>query len=96
MCKLDRSNSSGSKPHEEEDNASLASKGKQEQQRCKKDVSKIKCFRCGEMGHYTTQCPLREKDKDEKHNSKVAPAKIEEFNMTIEMPLGGRWVDLEL
>ena len=36
----------------------------------KKDVSKIKCFRCGEFGHYATQSPLKKKDKDEKHDPK--------------------------
>jgi len=53
-CKLDGSNSNGSKPKEEEENASLASKGQQEQWKKKKDVLKIKCFRCGEFSHYTT------------------------------------------
>ena len=49
------------------------------------------------MGHYATQCLLRKKDKDEKCNLKVAPAKIEEeFTMAAEIPPGGRWVDLEL
>lgn len=97
-CKLDRSSNSESKPKEEEDNAVLASKGQQEQQRWKKDVSKMKCFRCGEMGHYTTQCPLKKKDKDEKHDPKATPAKIEEeeFAMTAEIPPRERWVDLEL
>eukprot|EP00253_Pinus_taeda_P036160 PITA_36160 len=53
--KLDESNNnSGSKPKEEEDNAALASKGQQEQRRRKKDILKIKCFSCGEMGHYAT------------------------------------------
>lgn len=55
--KLDES-SSGSKPKEEK-NVAFALKGQQEQQRRKKDISKIKCFMCGEMGQYTTQCPLR-------------------------------------
>ena len=32
----------------------------------KEDILKIKCFRCGEMGHYNTQCPLKKKDKEGK------------------------------
>ena len=51
--KLDRSSSSGSKP-KEEDNAALASKGQLGQQRQKKDISKVKCFKCGKMGHYAS------------------------------------------
>ena len=109
-CKLDGSNNSGSKPKEEEENATLASKGKKEQRKKKKDVSKIKCFRCGELSHYATQCLLRKKEKDEKHDLKVAAAKIkedefsmtaakiknDEFSMIAEIPPGGRWADLEL
>lgn len=96
-CKLDESNSSGSKPKEEEENVALASKGQQGQRRPKKDASKIKGLSCGEMGHCITQCPLRKKDKDEKHDPKAALAKIEEeFAMTAEIPLEGRWADLAL
>jgi len=53
---------------------------------------------CGDMGHYATQCPFRKKDKDEKHDPKVAHTKIEEeeFTMTGEIPPGGRWANLEL
>jgi len=97
-CKLDESNNSGSKPKEEEENATLASKGQQEQQRQKKDILNIKCLRCGEYGHYATHCPLRKRDKDEKHGPKAAPMKIEEdeYAMTTEIPPGGRWDDLEM
>ena len=50
------------------------------------------------MGHYATQCPLRKKDTDEKHDSKAAPVKVkeEEFAMIAKIPPGGRWADLEL
>ena len=50
------------------------------------------------MGHYATQCPLRNKDKDEKHDPQARAAKIEgeEFVVIVCIPPGERWVDLEL
>ncbi len=51
------------------------------------------------MGHYASQYPLKKKDKDERHDPKVAAAKIkqeEEFVLTVKIPLGGRWDDIEL
>jgi len=61
-----RNKSDGMKPVKEEEDVALASKGQQEQRGRKKDISKVKCFRCGELGHYNTHCPLRKKDKEEK------------------------------
>ena len=77
-CKLDGSNGSGSKNLEEEENVTLASKWQPGQPRRKKDISKVKCFRCGEMGQYASSFPLKKKDKDEKHDPKVETTKIEE------------------
>ena len=56
----------GSKGVKEEENVALASKGpiqgQGKQRKKKKDLSKVKFFRCGELSHYSTRCPLR-KDK---------------------------------
>lgn len=52
------SSSSGMKAVKEEEDMTLASKGQQEQCGRKKDISKVKCFRCGELSNYNTQCPL--------------------------------------
>jgi len=65
---INGSSSNGPKVVKEEENVALASKGSSQRQgeQRKKDLSKVKCFRCGELGHYNTQCPLRKKDKEEK------------------------------
>ena len=101
---VEGSNNSGTKEKvKEEENATLASKGQQEQRR-RKVVSKIKFFSCGELGHYATQCPLRKRDKEERQDQQAASANIdklsskleEEFSMITEIPPGVRWGDLVL
>ena len=59
---------------------------------------------CGEISHYSTQCPLMKKDKEEKQDHHEASAKIdghsskleEEFSMITEIPPRVRCVDLVL
>ena len=96
-------NNSGTKEVKEEKNATLASKGQQEQSR-RKDISMVKCFRCGEFGHYNTQCPIKKRDKEDKQDQQAASAEIdrlssrleEEFSMITDIPPGVRWGDLVL
>ena len=56
LCRLTKMqhNSALSKvKKEDEEDAALASK---KQPKKKKDLSKIKCFQCGEMGHFSSHC----------------------------------------
>ena len=52
QSKKGRSNK-GIKFKQEEEDVALAYEGKQEKKK-KKDLSKIKCFHCGVLGHYAT------------------------------------------
>lgn len=93
-------NNKGIRVKEEEDVA-LASERKQEKQK-KKDLSKIKCFHYGELGHYATQCP-RKKSKGESSETKAMPArakkevlKDDDSAMSAHAPLKRKWGDIEL
>lgn len=78
-----------------EENVALASKGKAKKgpnqgqgskggEKKKKDPSKIKCFKCGEFGLYSTQCPQRKKDKKEKQVQTTTSVEIDELTSRLE------------
>ena len=89
------------KVKQEEEDVALAFEGKQEKRK-KKDLSKIKCFHCGELGYYATQCP-RTKSKGESFETKAALARAEkevltddDRAMSAHAPLERKWGDIEL
>ena len=101
MTKTGRSGK-GFRVEEEEEDAALASSGQQaHQKRKKKDITKVRCFNCGELGHYATQCPQK-KGKGEAFELKAAPAKADKEGkdddcaMSAHASLEKRWGDIEL
>jgi len=70
------------------------------QKRNKKDISKVRCFRCGEMGHFATQCP-RNNGKEEKSDAKVSLVQAnkeddDDCAMSAHAPLEKRWGNIDL
>ena len=48
---------------EEKEDVALTSVGKQEKRK-KKDLSKVKCFHCGELGHYVNHHPSKKSKRE--------------------------------
>lgn len=97
----------GVKGDKDEEDVALASKGPSEGQgekNKKKDISKVKCSRCGKFGHYSTQCPLKKKDKQEKEDQAEMSIEIDKLSSRLEeyfammetIPPRVRWGDMEL
>jgi hypothetical protein len=68
-----------------------------------KDIRKLRCFACGEMGHYAGQCPKRKKKRQQ--GGMAATAEEEEFDaqfarecafvsyLSADIPSSVRWGD---
>lgn len=84
---INENKKNGSKGVKEKDNVALALKDPsggqvlQEEKKKKKDLSKVKCFKCGEFGHYSTQCPQRNKDNQDQA---ITSAKIDKLSSRME------------
>ena len=87
-----------SKKDEGEDVTLASTRYQGKHKRKKKDIYKVRCFRCGEMGHFTMQCP----QKKGKEDSKAAPIQAdkedddEDCTINVHAPLETRWADIEL
>ena len=78
---------------EKEEDATLASKRQQGRKKC--DLSKIKCFQCGELGHFANNCPQK-KDK-EASSSKVAVVDDgSDYDIAMSAYEPRKWGDLDL
>ena len=86
------------KVKEEEDDAILASREKKQQGKKKKDLSKVRCFNCGDLGHFANTFP-KKKDKGSS-DSKAAAAKEDgsddDVAMSAHVPREKRWGDMDL
>ena len=92
-----QTNTRSRKVKEEKEGAALASK--KQQGKKKHDLSNIKCFRCGELGHFATNSPLRKKDKEASSSKAVTTQEDDgsddDVAMSTHVPREKRWGNID-
>jgi hypothetical protein len=74
------SHSSGQKEDKAEDNFSLAAKSKKKGN-LGRDLSKVRCYYCNQLGHLASQCLERKKKKKEQEGPEtIATTSMEDFS----------------
>jgi hypothetical protein len=76
------SQSSGQKTNGADEDVTLAAKGKGKNKgNYGRDLSKVKCYGCNQLGHLSSQCPERKKKKKEQEGpDTAATAAMEDFS----------------
>ena len=86
------------KVKEEKDDATLASKERKQRGKKKKDLSKVQCFNCGELGHFANTYP-KKKDKgasDSKAATTNDDGSNDDATMSAHALREKRWGDMDI